>query len=88
MREIVDPLYKNIDALGKKVTVRSSEAATSLADSFKKDFRAKPRYTDKGKLIESSLVEYPTSATKTAVNYLETIPDDLSFLKRINDFPK
>lgn len=81
LREIVDPLYKNIDALGKKVTVRSSEAATSLANSFKKDFRAKPRYTDKGKLIESSLVEYPTSATKTAVNYLETIPDDLSFFE-------
>jgi hypothetical protein len=81
LREIVDPLYKNIDALGKKVTVRSSEKAASLADSFKKDFRAKPRYTDKGKLIESSLVEYPTSATKTAVNYLETIPNDLSFFE-------
>ena len=27
----------------------------------------------------SSLVEYPTAATKTAVDYLETIPNDLNF---------
>ena len=79
LREIVDPLYKNIDALGKKVTVRSSENAMEVANGFKADFRARPQYNKKGDLIESSLVEYPTAATKTAVDYLETIPNDLNF---------
>lgn len=79
LREIVDPLYKNIDALGKKVRVSSSEDAMEVANGFKADFRARPKYNKKEKLIESSLVAYPTSQTKTAVEYLETIPNDLNF---------
>lgn len=79
LREIVEPLYKNIDALGKRVTVRAEEKAVSLADELKGGFRAKTTYNKKGEPIEN--FEYPNPETKKAVQYLETLPDDLNFFE-------
>tara|TARA_R110002153_G_scaffold181795_1_gene335123 strand:- start:45 stop:1445 length:1401 start_codon:yes stop_codon:yes gene_type:complete len=86
LREIVDPLYKNIDALGKRVTVRAEEDAVDLAGQLKTRYRAKTTYNKKGEPIEN--FEYPTSGTKKAVEYLETLPNDLNFFeahKRLSD---
>ena len=86
LREIVEPLYKNIDALGKGVIVRAEENAVNLASELKNSYRAKTTYNKKGDAIEN--FAYPTSETKKAVEYLETLPNDLNFFeahKRLSD---
>ena len=68
LREIVTPLYKNIDTLGKGIVVDAGTEGRKLAKSIKQRYRASPRYDKDGN-------EIPQFQSK----YLETLPSDLSF---------
>lgn len=88
--DIVDPIYKNIDKLGKGVIVDPAQAGMALAQQFKKKHRGKS-ITDPetGRITVRSA--YPTSATASAVSRLRNLPSDLNFYeahKRLSEAKK
>jgi hypothetical protein len=88
--DIVDPIYKNIDKLGKGVIVDPAQAGMVLAQQFKKKHRGKS-ITDPetGRITVRSA--YPTSATASAVSRLRNLPSDLNFYeahKRLSEAKK
>ena len=88
--DIVDPIYKNIDKLGKGVIVDPAQAGMALSQQFKKKHRGKS-ITDPetGRITVRSA--YPTSATASAVSRLRNLPSDLNFYeahKRLSEAKK
>ena len=77
LREIVTPLYKNIDTLGKGIVVDAGTEGRQLAKSIKQRYRASPRYDKDGDEIPQ--FQYPNGAVASDIKYLETLPSDLSF---------
>ena len=77
LREIVTPIYKNIDKLGKDVVVDAGTEGRQLAKSLKQKYRAAPRYDKEGREIPQ--FQYPNSSVASDIKYLETLPNDLSF---------
>lgn len=67
--DIVDPIYKNIDALGKNVIIDTTKAGKDLALKLQKEYRGKGKPA------------YPTDATKRAVDDLLNLPSDLNFFE-------
>lgn len=88
--DIVDPIYKNIDKLGKGVIVDPAQAGMDLAQQFKKKHRGKSITDPKtgGTTVRSA---YPTPATASAVSRLRNLPSDLNFYeahKRLSEAKK
>ncbi len=77
LREIVDPLYKNIDAAGKGVVVDAGSEGKALARSIKQQYRAEPKLNKDGDIIPQ--YRYPNGSVASDIKYLETLPTDLSF---------
>ena len=77
LRELVDPLYKNIDALGKGVVVDAGSEGKKLARTLKQNYRAEPKLNKDGEIIPQ--FRYPNGSVASDIKYLETLPTDLSF---------
>tara|TARA_R110000744_G_scaffold379988_1_gene499381 strand:+ start:1096 stop:3033 length:1938 start_codon:yes stop_codon:yes gene_type:complete len=77
LRELVDPLYKAVEKLGRKVIVESSEQAKAAARKIKIDnFRA-TTVNKQGE--EITTFNYPNSGVAADIKYLEQLPNDLTF---------
>lgn len=88
--DIVDPIYKNIDKLGKNVIVDPAQAGMDLARQFKKKHRGKS-VTDPATGRTTVRSAYPTAATAEAVSRLRNLPSDLNFYeahKRLSEAKK
>lgn len=88
--DIVDPIYKNIDKLGKGVIVDPAQAGMDLAKQFKKKHRGKS-VTDPETGRTTVRSAYPTAATASAVSRLRNLPSDLNFYeahKRLSEAKK
>lgn len=75
--EIVTPLYKNIDKMGKGIVVDAGTDGKKLAKSIKQNYRAAPRYDKDGNVVPQ--FQYPNANVASDIKYLETLPSDLSF---------
>ena len=77
LRDIVAPLYKNIDASGKGVIVDAGSEGKTLAKSIKQRYRAEPKLNKDGDILLQ--YQYPNGNVASDIKYLVTLPTDLSF---------
>ena len=77
LEELVDPLYKSVEKLGKKVIVRAADDARATAKKIKiENYRASKLGKD-GKPVLT--YNYPNSGVAADIKYLEELPNDLTF---------
>ena len=79
LRELVDPMYKAVEKLGKKVIVDATEDAMNTAKKIKNNYRAKPKFNKEGKPIAQ--FNYPNSGVAGDIKYLEQLPNNLTFFE-------
>ena len=78
--DIVSPIYKNIDALGKEVIVDPAEAGRTLAKKYRNIYRGKEVVNPETKR-RTTRSAYPTSAVSKAVSDLKNLPSNLNFFE-------
>lgn len=74
--ELVSPLYRAITETGRKVAVDPREAGVSAANAIRRQRRSQT-VNNKGETIVKA--KFLSSGEKSAVEYLETLPNDLNF---------
>lgn len=79
LRELVDPMYKEVEKLGKKVIVDATKDAGQTAKKLKNAYRAKPTFNKAGDPVAQ--FNYPNSGVAGDIKYLEQLPNDLTFFE-------
>lgn len=76
LNELVSPVYRVITETGRKVAVDPREAGVSAANAIRRQRRSQT-VNNKGETIVKA--KFLSSGEKSAVEYLETLPNDLNF---------